>query len=79
MTSVGKESIVANTGFVCESMNEPFKQLMLSNQVWATISNNVTPVNIINSDFTYKTSLNDKLVNYTIEFEFAFDSINNIR
>jgi hypothetical protein len=60
-------------------MNEPMKQLMLSEQMWATIDNNVIPINITNSDFTYKTSVNDKLINYTMEFEYAFDAINNIR
>ena len=28
---------------------------------------------------TFKTSLNDRLINHTIEFEFGFDKINNVR
>jgi hypothetical protein len=28
---------------------------------------------------TFKTSLNDRLTDYTIDFEFGFDKINNIR
>lgn len=79
LKSVGAERITANTGFLCNNMNEPMKQLMLSEQMWATIENNVIPINITNSDFTYKTSVNDKLINYTMEFEYAFDAINNIR
>ena len=79
LKSVGAERITANTGFLCNNMNEPMKQLMLSEQIWATIDNNVIPINITNSDFTYKTSVNDKLINYTMEFEYAFDAINNIR
>lgn len=74
----GKESVTANTGFVCESMNEPFKQLMLSEQVWATTGDTIRPINITSSNLSFKTSVNDKLINYTIEFEYAFDSINNI-
>ena len=31
------------------------------------------------SSMTHKTSLNDKLIEYTIEFEEAFDYINNVR
>ena len=29
--------------------------------------------------FVFKTSLNDKLINHTIDFEFAFNKINNVR
>jgi hypothetical protein len=43
------------------------------------IDGNVLPVNVSDSSFSYKTSLNDKLINYTIKIDFAFDTINNIR
>ena len=79
LKSVGSERMTANTGFVSDNVNEAFKQLMLSEQIWATISGNVLPISITNSDFEFKTSLNDKMVNYTMEFEYAFDAINNIR
>jgi len=75
----GNEKLVLNTGFVDEQMNEVFRQLMLSEQVWLDIDNKVLPINIINSSFAYKTSLNDGLINYTINCEFAFDKINNIK
>ena len=80
---VGNESISLSSGFLSEEYNEVFKQLMLSEKVWVT---NVTdtdvqvlPINVKTSDITYKTSLNDKLVEYTIEFDNSFDTINNIR
>lgn len=79
LKALGRERIVLNTGFMCESMNEPIKQLMMSEQSWITLDSNILPVNLTNSDITFKTSLNDKLINYTMEFEYAFDSINNIR
>ena len=28
---------------------------------------------------TYKTSLNDRLVQYTVDFDYAFDKINTVR
>lgn len=74
----GRESVTANTGFVCESMNEPFKQLMLTEQAWATVNGTIRPINIVDSNFTFKKSVNEKLINYTIQFEYSFDSINNI-
>ena len=80
---VGNESISLSSGFLSEEYNEVFKQLMLSEKVWIT---NVTdtdvqvlPINVKTSNITYKTSLNDRLVEYTIDFDNSFDTINNIR
>lgn len=39
----------------------------------------IVPVTIATSDFTEKTSVNDKLIAYTFEFEYAYDKIQNIR
>lgn len=78
----GRERITMNTGFISEEYNEVFKQLLLSEQVWMTKLTDeelVIPITPITNSLTYKTSVNDKLVDYTIEFEYAFDSINNIR
>ena len=80
---VGKESITLSSGFLSEEYNEVFKQMMLSEKVWVTnmleYGEQVLPINVKTSDITYKTSLNDKLVEYTIEFDNSFDTINNIR
>ena len=79
---IGNESIVANTGYVDETYNEVIKQLMLSEQVWLKKldgTGDVFPVNVTTQQLNYKTSVNDKLVQYTINFEYAFDKINNIR
>ena len=73
------ESITLNTGFVSEQMNEVINQLTLSAYIWGEISSEIIPLKIVTTDQTRKTHLNDKLINYTIEFEYAFDSINNIR
>lgn len=80
---LGQESISLSSGFLNESYNEVFKQMLLSEKVWITNVNNgveqVLPINVKTSDITYKTSLNDKLVEYTIEFDNSYDTINNIR
>ena len=78
---LGKESISLNTGFLSEEYNEVMKQLMLSEQVWliASDSDDVYPVIPKTQNVTYKTSINDKLVQYTIDFDFANDKINTIR
>ena len=56
---------------------------MLSEQTWITrITDNqelVLPVVPKTKSVTYKTSLNDRLVQYTVDFDMAFNKINNIR
>ena len=80
---VGKESISLSSGYLSEEYNEVFKQLLLSEKVWVTnileTGEQVLPINVKTSSIAYKTSVNDKLVDYTIEFDKSFDTINNIR
>jgi len=76
---MGNEKMDLNTGFYPEEYNEVFKQMQLSEDCWIEINNVVLPVNVSDSSFSYKTSLNDKLINYSIKIDFAFDTINNIR
>jgi hypothetical protein len=74
------ESVVLNTGFVNELMNPYFEELMVSEYIWLTDSNaNIYPVNLKDSSFTYKTGLNDRLINYTMSFDKSFALVNNIR
>jgi hypothetical protein len=79
---LGKESITLNTNYLTEEYNEVIKQLMLSEQVWITKltdTEEVLPVIPKTQSVTYKTSINDRLVQYTIEFDYAFDKINTVR
>lgn len=76
----GRESILLSTGFVSEDYNEPIKEMMLSEKVWMVTPDDVViPVNVSNSDVTFRTSLNDQMVEYQIGFEYAYDAINNVR
>ena len=79
LRSNGNERITLNTSFVDETMNEPIKQLLLSESVWATINGVVLPIIVTTENLQYKTKVNEKLIQYTIECEFAFQAINNIR
>ena len=79
---MGKESITLNTDYISEEYNEVIKQLMMSEQVWITKLTDTEEVLAVipkTQNVTYKTSLNDRLVQYTIEFEYAFDKINTVR
>lgn len=74
-----KSKIVLNTGFITEDKNETIRQILFSQSVWMLngTANNI-PLNVSTSSHEYKTRQNDRLINYAIEFEYAFNEINNI-
>ena len=71
--------LTVNSGFVSEDINSTMEELFLSEYIWVIWENNTLPVIIKTKDFQYKSSLNDRLINHTVEFEFAFNKINNVR
>lgn len=75
----GKTMYTLNTGFVGEEYNDTIKQLMLSEQVWLVIDGSVVPVMPATSSVSFRTSLNDKLVEYTVGFEQANDLMSSVR
>jgi hypothetical protein len=75
----GTETLSLNSGYYSEDYNEVFRQLMLSEQVWIDLESDILPVIIESSEFEFKTSVNDKLINYTLDVAYAHDKINNIR
>ena len=79
LNTQGTTSLSLNTGFVSDAMNPAFEEMLFSEQVWATIGIDVIPVDITTTQLTYKTSVNDRLVNYTINIEYAFNVINDLR
>jgi len=79
LTKNGNEKLTLNTGYYPESYNDVFKQMQLSEDNWIEINNKTLPINVSGSSLAFKTQLNDKLINYTVEIDFAYDTINNIR
>ena len=77
----GQDSITMNTGYLNDEYNKVIEELMLSEQVWMYRDGDttVTPIIPTTKQVTFKTSLNDRLIDYTINFDMAFDKINNIR
>ena len=84
----GKRMLSLNSGWYPESYNEIFRQLLLSEYVWIddqnenggfTNLNDPIPYNVTTSSIAYKTILNDKLISYDIEFEFANDLVSTIK
>lgn len=75
----GIESVRLNTDYLPEGFNEIIKQIMLSEEVWIDNGTQVLPVRPTTNSLTYKTSANNKLISYSLDFEYAYDKINNIR
>lgn len=74
-----KETISLNTPFVADNYNLVLEQLLLSEHIWLTKDSTTYPIIPKTKSLQFKTSVNDRLVQYTMEFEYAFDKINNIR
>lgn len=74
-----KLAYTLNTTYLTEEINTYIQELMLSEYVWLEKDSTIHPVTVASSSVQYKTSLNDKLVNYTIEVEQANDLISTIR
>ena len=72
-------SFTMNTGFVIEDFNEVIRQLLMTENAWISENNEVYPIVPKTSSMDYKTQLNDKLINFTIEFDYAYNDTNNIR
>jgi len=74
-----QSSLSLNTGFVSELMNQTIEELFYSENVFIRYESKTLPIIPKTKSLQYKTSLNDKLINYTVDFDFAFDRINNVR
>ena len=74
----GKESLTVNTGYYPEEYNEVVRQKMLAEQVWVDDITKVLPINLKSNTLQFKKSVNDKLISYTLSFDYAYDKINNI-
>jgi hypothetical protein len=78
LNTVGKSTIKINSGYINEKENELYKQLLFSDLVYILKDAAFIPVNIANSSIEFKTRVNDNLINYTLDLEYAFNDINNI-
>ena len=72
-------SFTMNTGFVIEDFNEVIRQLLMTENAWISENNEVYPIVPKTSSLDYKTVVNDKLINFTVDFEYAYNDTNNIR
>jgi len=75
----GQSSLKLNTGFIKETAVSTIEELFLSENVWIRFEGKTLPVIPKTKSFTQKTSLNNKLIDYMVDFDFAFNKINNVR
>ncbi len=71
------ETITLNSGYITEAENELYKQLLLSDHV-SFYDSAYIPVNVASKSLEFKTRVNNSLVKYTIEFDYAYNVINNV-
>ena len=72
--SNAKKSIKVNTGWVKETWKEVLKQIMLSERI--LIDNKPAKINTKSTELFKQ--INTKQINYSLEFEFAYDVINSV-
>jgi len=70
----GKQSVKLSSGFVPENYSDLIQDLLLSE----TVLLDGKPVEVKTQSTTLKTSLQDRNINYEIEFDYAFNLINNV-
>jgi len=87
----GKTTITVNTGWYPEDSNGVWKEMMLAEKVWLSLSSEyldfnafqdlslTAPVILKTENIKYLEKKYDKLINYTFDMEFAADRINNVR
>lgn len=74
-----QRSITLNTGYVDDSYNSIMQEILQSELVWIEKDNVISPVNVKDSGVTFKTGVNDKLVDYSLNVEYSYDEIQNVR
>jgi len=74
-----KKSLRLNTGFVDEQFGDVMKELILTRNAWILDNGKVYPIMPVADSLSIKKSVNDKLIDYSMDFEYAYDTINNVR
>lgn len=75
----GYDSWTLNSNWLPEYMNLSLEELMLSEEVWLLDSNNeIIPVIKEDQNLTFKTELNDRMIQYTIKVKMSHSKIKNI-
>ena len=74
--SDSKQTLSVNSDYLDDSYNEIIKQLLVSDEIywiygWETPNEEVRPITIKTDSITFKTGVNDKLVQYQFDFDWG--------
>jgi len=72
------KSIKVNSGYISEVENTLYEQMLYSDTVYFYEGGALVPINVKSSSLEFKTRVNDKLVNYELELEYAYNTIQNV-
>ena len=72
------ELISCNTDYIPEAYNLAFKELLASEFVYLENNGQYLPVNVKKNSLEYKTKTFEKLVQYTMDFEYSYNEINSV-
>jgi hypothetical protein len=80
MNANGRKTIKLNTGWVAEEVGSLLEDLLMAETVLIKDETAAfkRPVTVKTDSLDIKTHINNKTINYEIEFEFAYDQINNV-
>jgi hypothetical protein len=73
-----RTTVSLNSGYLNEQQNEALKDLLNSEYVYFNDAGTFTPVNVESKSLRVLTGLNDKLINYAIDFLQSFDAVQNV-
>ena len=74
----GKTDFTIQSGWIDEENNATIKELLLSNKVWMLENDVFVPLNTKTKSLTYQSRQKERLINYSLEFEYSFYEVNNI-
>lgn len=74
--SDSKQTLSVNSDYLPDSYNDIFKQLLVSDEIYwiyseTSTTENVRPLTIVTDNITFKTGVNDKLVQYQFDFNWG--------
>jgi hypothetical protein len=73
-----RETITLNTGYINETQNEVLRGILNSEYVFFNNAGTFVPVNVDTKSLSILSKINDKLINYTIDFKESFDTVQNV-
>ena len=68
-----------NTGYIPEDNNIIIEEMLESEYIWINLDTNIIPVNLSTKSVPLLTKINDQLIKYTLNFDFSYNEVQNIR